>query len=193
MADHNDGGVLRRLIVADVLQNALAPRRVQPRRRLVKDEHVRLHGDHARDGDAPLLPAGQVKRRALQLRLRNAHKTRRAQHALVNFILAETHIFRSERDVAVRGLFKKLRLGVLEHQPHTKAHLPREFFVLPNILTVKQHAPGGWLKQPVQVLDERGLARAGVPDQPQKFTALYFQAHILKRDVLKGRPGAVQV
>ena len=69
VADHDDGRVLRGLIGADILQNALAAGGVKPGGRLVEDEHVRLHGDDARDGCAALLAAGKIERRFLQLRL----------------------------------------------------------------------------------------------------------------------------
>ena len=88
--------MLRGLIVADVLQNALAAARVESRRRLVQNQHIRLHCDHARDGRAALLPAGQVERRFLQLGVRNADELRRPFDACADLFLGQAHVFRAE-------------------------------------------------------------------------------------------------
>ena len=67
VADHDDG---RAACARDRRGYARAcssrPARVKPRRRLVEDQHLRLHGDHARDGHAALLSAGELKGRLVQ-------------------------------------------------------------------------------------------------------------------------------
>ncbi len=46
----------------DPVKNFVPSPRVQARRRLVQDQHLRLHRQHTRNRHAPLLPAGQLKR-----------------------------------------------------------------------------------------------------------------------------------
>ena len=61
VGNHEDGGVLGVAVVADILQDRLTAGCVQAGRRLVEDQDLRLHGDHARDGNAALLTAGEVE------------------------------------------------------------------------------------------------------------------------------------
>ena len=78
--------LLRGLIIADIFENALAACGVKSRRRLVENEHVRLHGDHARDGRAALLSAGKIKWGFGKLRLGNADKARRTADTRVDLV-----------------------------------------------------------------------------------------------------------
>ena len=86
MADHYNGRMLRGLIIADIFQNALAARGIKSRRRLIENEHVRLHGNHARDGRAALLAAGKIKWGFGKFRLGNADKARCAADARVDLV-----------------------------------------------------------------------------------------------------------
>ena len=63
VADEDDSRAAALVIGADLREHGLAAARVKPRRRLVEDEHLRLHRNHARDGHAALLSAGELKGR----------------------------------------------------------------------------------------------------------------------------------
>jgi len=193
VAHHDDGRVLGGLVVADVLQNALAPRRVEARRGLVEDQHLGLHGDDASNGDAALLPAGQVERRFLEVLLPDADKSGRAVHALVDLALGQAHVFGPEGDVAVDRLLEQLVFGVLEHQPHLEADAAREFDVPPDVLPVEEHAAGRGLQKPVEMLDEGRFARPRMADHADKLAAFDRKAHVLQGLMLKRRAGRVNV
>ena len=174
MADHDHRCVLRTLIIADVLQNALASCRVKSRCWLIQNQNIRLHGNHARNSRAALLPAGKIKRRFFQLLLCNADKASRAQHAIADFILGESHILWAKGNISINCLFKQLILRILEYQSHLEADFTRKFCVFPDILTVKQNFPASWLQKAVQMLNQCGFSGAGMTDQADKLAAICF-------------------
>ena len=141
VADHDHRRALRCLISADVLQNTLAPCGVESCRRLIQNQNIRLHRNHARNRGSALLPAGEVKGRFLKLFVCNADKARRTQHARADFLLGKPHVFGSEGDILKDRLFKKLILRVLEHQTHMEPEPARELHILPDILSLKQDLP----------------------------------------------------
>ena len=109
----------------------------------------------------------------------------------VNFRLVKTHVARAICNVFVNGFFKQLILRVLEHQSHPEAHLPYFLGLCPNILSFQINMALRRLQQPVQVLDQGGLAGAGMADNPQKLPGHHFQIHMLHRIALERRSGTV--
>ena len=126
----------------DVFKHAAAACRVEPGGGLVENEHLGTHGDHARNGDAALLPAGELERRALKERLVDAHKARRLTHARIDLLGGEAGVFRAEGDVPVHRLLKELVLGILKDQPDLKAHVARGLLAAVNVLPVEEHGAG---------------------------------------------------
>ena len=72
---------------AEVLLYLPAAGRVEPRGRLIEHEHLRTHRDDARDGYAPLLPARELQRGALEQLLIDAGEARGLTHAAVDLLL----------------------------------------------------------------------------------------------------------
>ena len=141
VADHDHRCTLRCLIGADVLQNTLAPCGVESCCRLIQNQNIRLHRNHARNRSSAFLPAGQIKRRFFQLLIRNADKARRTKHARADLLLGKPHVFGSEGDILKDRLFKKLILRVLEHQTHMEPEPARELRILPDVLSLEQDLP----------------------------------------------------
>ena len=145
VADHEHRRILSCPIGPDVAQDLLPAHRVQPGRWLVQNEHFRLHGDNAGDGNSALLPAGQVEGRNLQLLFRQAHKARSLPDPTIDFFLGKAHIGWSEGDVLIDRLFKELILGILEDQPHPEPGGSCKLLIGPDVLAVQQHPAGGGL------------------------------------------------
>ena len=61
--DDEDGRAGLRVVIADKLEDLIAACRIKAGGRLVENEHIRTHGDHARDGNAAFLTAGERERR----------------------------------------------------------------------------------------------------------------------------------
>ena len=72
--DEQDGRAGLAPVGRDVFEHAAAACGIEACGGLVKNEHLGTHGDNAGDGDAALLPAGELERRALKQRLVDATK-----------------------------------------------------------------------------------------------------------------------
>jgi hypothetical protein len=82
-------------------------------------------------------------------------------------------------------------LRVLEHQPHLKASLSGFLGVCPDILPVEQNLSAGGLQQSIQMLNQRGLAGTGMPNDTDIFPRIGFKIHVNQGFVFKGRTDAV--
>ena len=86
---------------------------------------------------------------------------------------------------------KELVFRVLEHQPHLEAEPPQVLFIGPQVLAVNVDLALGGSQQAIEVLDEGGLAGAGMPDNPSKLPLLYLDVEILQGGPLIG--GALRI
>ena len=191
--DEQDGRAGLAAVGRDVFEHAAAACRIEPGGGLVENEHLGTHGDHARDGDAALLPAGELERRALKERLVDAHKARRLTHARIDLLGGEAGVFRAEGDVPVHRLLKELVLGVLKDKPDLKAHVARGLLAAVNVLPVEKHGAGCRREQPVEVLDERAFAGARVADDAHELSGGDGEINIVDSDFFKRCPGTVGV
>lgn len=82
---------------------------------------------------------------------------------------------------------------VLEHQPHLEPGLTSALGIRPDVLPLEEHLAGGGLEQAVEMLDQGGLARAGVADDAQVFPGVGGEVHFQQRPPLEGGAGAVNV
>lgn len=120
-----------------------------------QDEHLRLHRHHPRNRGATLFTAGEVKGRFFEILLLEPYELRGAAHTLIDFPLAQTHIFWAKGDVRINRGFKKLIFRILEAEAHAKTHAPKLRLIRPDILPIKQDLPGGGWQKAVKMLDQR--------------------------------------
>ena len=191
--DEQDGRAGLAPVGRDVFKHAAAACGIEACGGLVENEHLGTHGDYARDGDAALLAAGKLERRALKERLVDAHKARRLTHARIDLLGGEAGVFRAEGDVPVHRLLKELVLGVLKDKPDLKAHVARGLLAAVNVLPVEKHGAGRRREQPVEVLDERAFAGARVADDAHELSGGNVKINIVDGDFFKRCPGAVDV
>ena len=191
--DEQDGRAGLAPVGGDVFEHAAAARGVKAGRRLVKDEHPGAHGDHAGDGDAALLPAGELERRALEERGVHAGKARGLAHARIDLLRGEFGVFRAEGDVLIHRLLKELVLGILKDEPDLKAHVARGGLAAVNVLPVEEHGARRRREQTVEVLDERALAGARVADDAHELSGGDGKVNIVDGDFFKRCPGTVDV
>ena len=191
--DEQDGRAGLAPVGGDVFEHAAAARGVKAGRGLVEDEHPGAHGDHAGDGNAALLPAGELERRALEERLVHTGKARGLAHARIDLFRGELGVFRAEGDVLIYRLLKELVLGILKDQPDLKAHVARGGLAAVNVLPVEEHGAGRRCEQPVEVLDERALAGARVADDAHELPGRDGEINIVDGDFFKRCPGTVGV
>ena len=88
VADDDDGRAGALAVITDIVHYLTAACGVKPGGRLVEYQHARSHRDNARDGDAALLPAGQLQRRAVEQLLVHADSRTRSSTSLsLSFML----------------------------------------------------------------------------------------------------------
>ena len=75
-----------------------AAARVEAGRRLVEDEQLGLHGEHARDGGEALLAAGELEGREVLL-CGEAHEVERVVDPARDLVGGKAHVARAEGDV----------------------------------------------------------------------------------------------
>jgi hypothetical protein len=193
VADHDDAGILGLLIGPDVLQNGVPACGVQSGGGLVQDQHIGLHGDDPGNGDPAFLTAGEVEGGLLQQLAVNAHKARGAAHPGVQLVPGDALIFWPEGDVLPAGLLEELVFRVLKHQAHLAPDGVGELLVLPDVLAPEQDLAGAGLEQTVEVLDQGGLAGAGVADQAHQLPEAEGEVDMFNGNVFKWRSRAVHV
>ena len=169
-------------------QYSVPPLGIQPRRRLVQHQHLRFHGDDARDSHTALLSTGELKGRLVQQRLVQSHKGRRVPHPPVDLLRVQSHVLRSEGDVLIHRLLEQLVFRVLEHQPHLEAYVPYFLRIRPDILPLQENTPGRGLQKPVQMLYQRGFTGPGVSDHAQKLPCAHSHAQPLHGAALERCP-----
>ena len=182
------------MVVPDLCQDLVAPSRVQAGGRLVQDEHLGPHGDDARDGHTPLLAARQRKGRLPGERRVQADKVHGLAHAPLDLGVGQAHVVRAEGDVLGDGLLKELVFRILEHQADGKAGLALALALLvPDRVAGQQDLARGRLQKPVEVLDEGGLARAGMADDAQDLTLFDLDIDMVERRALEGSTCAINL
>ena len=164
----------------DEVEKILASSRIESRRRFVHHDDVRLHRQHARDGDAALLASRKLE----GARLRNprgieSHAGERPRDALGDLLVVDAEVARSEGDVFGDGGGEQLMLGVLEHHADTPAN--RGFRLLVGeVDAVGGDAPCGGVEYAVHMLYERALPAAGVPRDAEELPVGHGEVHVVE-------------
>ena len=174
------------LLAAQALDgvNDLAPAlRVEHRRRLVEHDALRAHGDHARDGDALLLPAGEQVRRVRAVFI-HPHLPQRLIDAAANFIRRDAEVFRRERHVLLDHVRDDLVVRVLKHHADAAPDLQQQRLIL-RIHAPDVHATALRQQNGVKMLGERGLSAPVVPQHRHKAPLLDREVEIVKHNVLR--------
>ena len=132
------------MIVPDVGHQVLPAGRVQARRGLIQDQHLRLHGQHTCQGHPPFLPAGEFKGGFVHLVVPDSHQTGGLPDTVVQLVPGFSLVGRSEGDVFVNRFFKELVLRILENQSHPEPHLTDFLRLCPDVPTAQENLPLRW-------------------------------------------------
>ena len=178
MRDHDDGRAAL-VQLADELQHLLAPLGVQHRRRLVEHDDVRFDGQHARDGQPLLLPAGQRVRVAF-LETGQMDQVESGGDARGDLAVGEIEVLQAERHVLAGHGRDELVVGVLEHHAAGLAHGPQVRAVRGVQAGDAQRAAVAGQKS-VEMAGERGFAAAVVADDGEEFAFADRQGHAVER------------
>jgi len=132
--------------------------------RFVQHNDAWLHGNHAGNGKALALPAGEPP----GVQVRGPKKTGIAERCIDDGIaVPDTEVVHPVRDLFPYGVGKEHVVRVLED----KADIPGEFCnaALFSILPVDDHIAGCRGEEPVEMFDQRGLSRTILTNDRHKF------------------------
>ena len=178
MGDHDDGHAARVEVFADAHEPCAAAR-IEHRGRFVQDQDLRIHGKHAGDGDALLLPAG--KRGGLAVfETDESDFGQGVSHASSDFGGRDPEVLGAERDVVLHERRHDLVVGILEH--HARGRTDEEGGVrIGRVVPVDAHRALIGDEQRVQVLRERGFARSVPAEHADEFAGIHMQADAVER------------
>ena len=160
----------------------------------VKYQEIRMHGNDTRYGDTALLSAGKTERRAAcEFFIINAGKAHGAFDTLVHFFLVASKVLRPESDILRYGFFEELMLRVLEYHPGGMALGHGILRLCCKIDAVDGDFAARRMDEPVQMLDERGLAAPRMSDDADEFALIDREIDMRKRRLFKRGSFAVNV
>ena len=193
MAHQHHGGARLFVKLLHLAEDGVAALRVQPGGGFVQYQQLRLHGKHARNGNAALLPARKLKRALCQHRGVQPAEFGRAQHTAVYFFLRKAHIHRAEGDILIHRLFKQLVFRVLEHKAHHKAEAADVLRLLPDVLATDIHLALRGPVDAVEMADQGAFAAPGRADDPHEAALLDGKADVVQRHGGVGHALAVDI
>ena len=103
--------------------------RIKHCRRLIQNNTVRLHRQHACNGNSLFLPTGKLGRR-ISRKFLHSHCIQCFIHAHPNFLRGYAHIFGAKCNILLNHRCNQLVIGVLEYHPCRLANLPNQAFLL---------------------------------------------------------------
>src|SRR5215211_1453114 len=178
VGDDDDSGT--RLVKApDQIHHAALLGVVQPRGRLVQDQDLRTHGQDRCDRDPLALALGESERIFVSAPL-HSHGAEGFLDPLLYLLLIHVPDLRPERHLVEDGVREDLVVRVLEDVPDGLAEPAQP--LLYGLFPTSPHRALGRFQQPVEVLDERGLARPVLSQNGQKLAPPDGKVHPLERD-----------
>jgi hypothetical protein len=183
VGDEQHGEVEALAHVVEQFEHLLLHRDVERRHRLVRDQHLGPHRERPGDADALALAAGELVRVALQRLGREADDAHQLLRARDRLAPREAEIHWPLDDGLAHGAARVERaVGVLEHDLDVAAMGAQPRLGQPgDVLSVDQHRAGGRVDQPHHAARDRGLARAGLADHPQRLLRADVEGDPLRR------------
>ncbi len=161
---HEDRGDAERLDeLAELHLHAAAQLGVERVERFVEQQHARLQHDHARDGDALLLAAGELARIAL-LEASERDAGKRRCDATLDLVLRDAPHPEAVADIACDGEVRKERVALEDDADGSPVHRHRQC-----VGAVDQNAAAVRPDEAGDTAQKRGLAAAGGAEQRQDF------------------------
>ena len=158
---------------------------VQRRNGLVADDQLRLHRKSAGNADSLAAAAVEFVGIAVDKALSKTDGVHELEHAVFDLVLVRQDFIEPDglgNDLVDRLLGVERGIRILEDDLHILAHVPHlGFRELGDILSFKEHLAGGRLNETKNGPARRGLAAAGLADQPQRLAALQVEADVVDR------------
>ena len=181
MGDQNDRDSSLFLKITDLIQNFIPASWVKSCRRLVQNQHFRIHSQYAGNGHTTLLTAGQFKRRTFIIFFSHANHTEGFLRPFLSLFFTAPQILRTKAHIRQHIDLKELMLRVLEHQSDFAAQFLHGKIFSIDIFSIKINLSAGRLCQSIQMLCQRGFSRTGVANETHKLPIRNFQIDIFER------------
>ena len=124
-------------------KKGVPPQGIKAGNGLVQNKDAGICSQDARNGNAPLLPAGKAQGRLIpHLVIVQAHGLKGAAHGLPRLLRAIAQALQSKAYVLFHRPLKKLIFRVLKYQSHPAAELYPVIAFLVYIFSVQQHPAG---------------------------------------------------
>ena len=137
-----------------------------------------MHGQHAGDGDALLLPAGEPVR-GVEPELIHPYPAQGLIHPAADLLGLHPQILRGKGHVVLHHAGYDLVVGILEHHSHLAAH-GDQIGIHAGVQPLDQHSAFRRGEDGVAQLCDRGLARAVVAQYGDELPGLYLQVQVLQ-------------
>ena len=145
------------------IHNLHRRRRIQRRRRLIRNQNLRPHRKNPRNRHTLPLTARQMMRRP-PLIPGKPHRKQRIRHPPMHLLLGKMQIRRTKRHIRIHTRRKHLRIRILEHQPHRSPHPPQRRPIIHNLLPVHTDTAPLRHQRPVTHQKQRRLPGTIRPD-----------------------------
>ena len=181
MGDQNDRHAGFPVQPFDGIEHLASALRVEHGSRLVEHDALRLHGEHARDGHALLLPARQ-ELRGVGAVVVHPDGPERVVDALPDLLRRDAEVFRRKGDVLLYDIGDDLVVRVLEDHADVLPDGEKHRLVL-RIHAVDRHAAACGQENGVKMLGKRRLAAAVMSEHGDKASLLNGQAQAVEDDM----------
>ena len=153
---HGCPGMMQLLGELHELQGHL---RIEPRRGLVHHQHLRVHGQGARQGEPLPLPVGQLHGVPVP-KVVQADEAQGPVHPRGNLRCGQPQVGRTVGHVLLHRLPEDLVVGVLQDDAHPGPEGPERPPPVGKRLAVEEYPPACGLEHPVEMVEQRGLPGA---------------------------------
>jgi hypothetical protein len=184
VSDEDDRLAQARLEAQELVLQALAGDRVDRAERLVHQQQRRVGGQRARDADALLLAAGELRGIAVAHLERQPDELEQLVDALADALLVPAEHARQRGDVVGDRAVRE-QADVLDRVADVAPQLVDRAVV--DAAAVDQDLAVGDLDHPVHQAHRGGLAAAGGADEHADLTGVHREAEVLDRRLLLAR------
>lgn len=151
--------------------------RIERARRLVKQQHFRLHGERAGDGHTLLLPAGELGRPCVDIR-RHADLRQVLHGGLLGLLTAALERRDLPGDAVVERGHIVEQVEALEHHANLRAVLDEVKVLGRDVLPMVEHLAGGRRLKQVDAAQHRALAGAGRADNAHDLALFHAEVDV---------------
>ena len=157
--------------------------RIERARRLVKQQHFRLHGQCPRDGHALLLSAGELGRPGVDIR-RHADLRQVLHGDLLSLLAAALE----RRDLPGNAVVERghvvEQVEALEHHANLRAVLDEVEVLGRDVLPVVEHLTGGRRLEQIDAAQHRALAGTGRADDAHDLALFHAEVDVAQDGVV---------